>query len=303
MLTRFLLYFVALLTVVKLTSSTPSLHVEPREISLTIGEDTAVRFYTTDELRTAVEIALQRSSLFDVTPYIFQLDNITQSVKLVVTGLKITSYAVLAVEKCTYVNETSECPFTNLDFAFASVKVVHSRALSIAVIVVGWIYFVAWSISFYPQIYLNFKRKRVFWIFQEIYEKTYPHSLIPVLMNDVVFAAHALLACLFTALQCFIYKRGNQRVSYTCWGLSSLFGLVAVIALALTLFNVINGLHFIMTLSYIKMAVTLCKYFPQAYMNFRRKSTVGWSIGNVLLDFLGGCMDIVQMILQGANTG
>ena len=24
----------------------------------------------------------------------------------------------------------------------------------------GWMYFVAWSVSFYPQIYENFKRKR-----------------------------------------------------------------------------------------------------------------------------------------------
>lgn len=28
-------------------------------------------------------------------------------------------------------------------------------------IVVGWIYFVAWSASFYPQIYDNFRRKSV----------------------------------------------------------------------------------------------------------------------------------------------
>lgn len=27
--------------------------------------------------------------------------------------------------------------------------------------VVGWIYFVAWSVSFYPQIYINYKRKSV----------------------------------------------------------------------------------------------------------------------------------------------
>lgn len=50
------------------------------------------------------------------------------------------------------------------------------------------------------------------------------------------------------------------------------------------------------------MAVTLSKYFPQAILNFKRKSTVGWSIGNVLLDFVGGSMDICQMILQALNT-
>lgn len=27
--------------------------------------------------------------------------------------------------------------------------------------VVGWVYFAAWSVSFYPQIYINFKRKSV----------------------------------------------------------------------------------------------------------------------------------------------
>ena len=50
------------------------------------------------------------------------------------------------------------------------------------------------------------------------------------------------------------------------------------------------------------MAVTLSKYFPQAILNYRRKSTVGWSIGNVILDFTGGFMDITQMTLQASNT-
>ncbi|EFO13524.1 hypothetical protein LOAG_15005, partial [Loa loa] len=40
-------------------------------------------------------------------------------------------------------------------------KVVHSKFLSIGIIITGWIYFVAWSISFYPQIILNFTRKSV----------------------------------------------------------------------------------------------------------------------------------------------
>ena len=33
-------------------------------------------------------------------------------------------------------------------------------------------------------------------------------------------------------------------------------------------------------------------------MNFERKSTVGWSIGNVLLDFTGGVFSMLQMVLQ-----
>ena len=38
-------------------------------------------------------------------------------------------------------------------------------------------------------------------------------------------------------------------------------------------------------------------------MNFRRKSTVGWSIGNVLLDFTGGSLSILQMFLTSYNYG
>ena len=38
-------------------------------------------------------------------------------------------------------------------------------------------------------------------------------------------------------------------------------------------------------------------------MNFKRQSTVGWSIGNVLLDFTGGSLSILQMFLLAYNNG
>lgn len=38
-------------------------------------------------------------------------------------------------------------------------------------------------------------------------------------------------------------------------------------------------------------------------MNYKRQSTEGWSIGNVLLDFTGGFFSILQMILQSYNNG
>lgn len=43
--------------------------------------------------------------------------------------------------------------------------------------------------------------------------------------------------------------------------------------------------------------------FAQAYMNYRRKSTIGWSIGNVILDFSGGMLSMLQMILNAYNFG
>lgn len=39
--------------------------------------------------------------------------------------------------------------------------VANSRVLITISLIVGWIYFAAWSISFYPQLITNFKRKSV----------------------------------------------------------------------------------------------------------------------------------------------
>lgn len=36
-------------------------------------------------------------------------------------------------------------------------------------------------------------------------------------------------------------------------------------------------------------------------MNYKRKSTIGWSIGNIFLDFTGGLLSIVQMIINAYN--
>ena len=41
---------------------------------------------------------------------------------------------------------------------------------------------------------------------QDEYLARYPRGLNPVLLNDVFFSVHALLAVLFTIWQCFIYE-------------------------------------------------------------------------------------------------
>ncbi|CAH2017246.1 unnamed protein product [Acanthoscelides obtectus] len=38
-------------------------------------------------------------------------------------------------------------------------------------------------------------------------------------------------------------------------------------------------------------------------MNYRRRSTVGWSIGNIFLDFTGGSLSMLQMIIDSYNYG
>ena len=75
-----------------------------------------------------------------------------------------------------------------------------------------------------------------------------------------------------------------------------------LIILILSITSVIVWLDFLFYCSYVKLGITLIKYIPQAFMNFRRKSTVGWSIGNILLDFTGGTLSMLQMFLIAYNN-
>lgn len=49
-----------------------------------------------------------------------------------------------------------------------------------------------------------------------------------------------------------------------------------------------------------KLVITVVKYVPQAWVNYKRKSTVAWSIGQILLDLTGGILSLVQLILDSS---
>lgn len=212
---------------------------------------------------------------------------------------------------------------------YVRVDVMKSQVLETISNVVGWVYFVAWSVSFYPQIYENFKRKSViglnfdflslnvigftvygffnvglFWIpsIQDEYFKLHPQGVNPVQANDVFFTIHAVLACILTISQCFIYQRGNQRVSRLCLAIIVIIFLFLTSSLISSLAEKLAWLQFLYFCSYVKLGITLIKYMPQAYMNYRRKSTAGWSIGNIILDFTGGSLSILQMLIISYNN-
>ena len=42
------------------------------------------------------------------------------------------------------------------------------------------------------------------------------------------------------------------------------------------------------------------KYTPQAWRNYKAKSTAGWSITQILLDFLGGVLSIAQLVIDSS---
>ncbi|XP_034530877.1 cystinosin [Notolabrus celidotus] len=224
---------------------------------------------------------------------------------------------------------TTHLQSNNSDLNRIHFMVVRSNILSGISQVIGWIYFFAWSVSFYPQAWDNWKRKSVvglnfdflalnltgfiaysvfniglFWIpyTKEEFLKENPNGINPVDANDVFFSLHAVLLCLIYAIQAAVYERGDQKVSWIALGLLLIGWTFALISLFLAVARQITWLDYLYYFSYIKLAVTLIKYVPQAFMNYKRQSTEGWSIGNVLLDFTGGTFSILQMILQSYNN-
>lgn len=224
---------------------------------------------------------------------------------------------------------SSSLELTGLDNAFVRLSIFHNSAIVYFNIVIGWIYFAAWSVSFYPQVYENWRRKSViglnfdflaynitgfiaysffnvglFWIksIEDDYKSLHPRGINPVQLNDVIFALHAVFVTIITILQCCIYERGGQKISRISAVLLVLAWLFILVTLFLAVGNVMTWLSYLYCFSYVKLGVTLIKYIPQAYMNYRRKSTVGWSIGNVLLDFTGGSLSLLQMFLLAYNS-
>ena len=59
----------------------------------------------------------------------------------------------------------------------------------------------------------------------------------------------------------------------------------------------------IRTMGWAKIFITTVKCIPQAILNYRRKSTVGWNIMQVLLDLSGGIFSVAQLLIDSALQG
>jgi len=218
------------------------------------------------------------------------------------------------------------------------------RSISAAI---GYIYFMAWSISFYPQAFSNFKRRRTdglsadfcvlnvlgfccytiynasfFWsnTIQQDYKKRYgPDAEITVQSNDVAFAIHALILSSITLCQIAYYgaEPGIRSVKLskpTTFVIAIILGILAVYPLLIVVDThqgisignddsilTFNWLDYVYILSFVKIFISLIKYIPQVLLNCKRKSTTGWSIWNILLDFTGGMMSDLQLFLDCMN--
>ncbi|CAE6447711.1 unnamed protein product [Rhizoctonia solani] len=208
----------------------------------------------------------------------------------------------------------------------------------------GWLYFIAWTISFYPQVFLNIRRKSVeglsidfaslnvvgfasveglsidfaslnvvgfasytiyttnFFFNEEVreeYRQRHNGSDSSVQPNDVAFAVHALVLTLVTLFQTFYYPRGSgQRLSTFNRAVIAFMVIFITIDLGRVAAHQAHLIDVLYHLGTFKLYVSIAKYIPQAFSNFNRKSTEGWSIGNVLLDFTGGLLSLLQLLID-----
>lgn len=186
--------------------------------------------------------------------------------------------------------------------------------------VLGWTYFLAWTVSFYPQLLLNYRQQTTEGLsldfellnllgflfysafalafhtlpsIQQAYRDRHDGHENKVTIQDMVFAGHAVLITAVTIAQMFYYdgfgpttRRLSRPISLV------LLGLLATTLIALTVAGARGAkpsdwLDFLYILSYMKLFITITKGLPQAYLNYKRKSTSGWSIHNILCDFTG----------------
>ncbi|GJQ70982.1 putative cystinosin, lysosomal cystine transporter [Trypoxylus dichotomus] len=211
---------------------------------------------------------------------------------------------------------------------FVKVQVYKNQVVEILSMIIGWSYFLCWTISMYPQVYENYKRKSVvgfnfdsvvinitgyalystfsiglYYIpaIRDEYQTRNPFSIIAVLPNDVFFAVHGLVLSVIKGIQCLWYDRGGQTLSWFSKWFHYIAITILIISAVLSSTKYMLWLDFLYICSYIKLAVTFCKYGPQAIMNYKRQSTEGWSIDAVLLDSIGGIFSVLQMFMNAYN--
>jgi cystinosin len=194
--------------------------------------------------------------------------------------------------------------------------------------ILGWIYFFAWSFSFYGQVIENYRRKSVrglsfdFEVYNLIGFTGYSVYTIwgyidtnmgtgKVEIQDVIFSVHAWVLTIVTIIQIFIYydkDDTDQKVSSTCvtiticlvWGVLQIILIERILGLYDPHVSVGKTIIFnsVIYMGWCKVFISLIKYIPQVIFNYKRQSTVGWNIHNILLDFTGGTFSFGQNIVD-----
>ncbi|KAL1413521.1 hypothetical protein Q8F55_001295 [Vanrija albida] len=219
----------------------------------------------------------------------------------------------------------------------------------------GIIYFTAWSVSFYPQLLLNYRRKSTkglspdfvylnpigflglfIWcagaLFsksaREEYARRHDGHYPQVSFSDLAFAAHALTFSTLTLLQHWYYVWLRKRHEADPYALveaesrpllikhdektadapttPSRFVRVLIALIAISAAYQATQLYrgkvmFLDVLYYtsaVKLVITITKYIPQLYLNYKLQTVQGFAITTIFLDLTGGIFSLLQLVIS-----
>lgn len=126
-------------------------------------------------------------------------------------------------------------------------------------------------------------------------------------VNDLFFALHAFLISSIQLMQIFVYDEGGRRGKLVLWPVLLIIGewifVLTLFFLEICGVQLNENIQFLRGAGYCKALITFVKYMPQVWLNYRRKSTKGWSITNIILDFVGGSFSILQDVIKAIGHG
>ena len=136
------------------------------------------------------------------------------------------------------------------------------------------------------------------WTCYSIYFYIHSELGVPVFVQDIVYSISSYVVVIVFLFQ--IYRFGSTGI--TTFAKLYCFALLSFLAKA-ALENVISdgagNAQFVSQLARIHLACALIKYIPQVHYNYSRKSTEGYSITAVWLDFTGAVLLLLQMFFDG----
>ncbi|VEU40038.1 unnamed protein product [Pseudo-nitzschia multistriata] len=199
--------------------------------------------------------------------------------------------------------------------------------------VIGYNYFVLWSICFYPQVLLNYRRKStkglsndfailnlMGWSFYSaylismyfddeikiMYQQRFNNESSTVQSNDVAFSVHAMVLSFIYVVQIIYYGDSwcSFRLKPLTWLLVLAMGFPSALVPCLIKLGYLpysTWLDYFYALSFFKICCTLTKYSKQVMLNWKRKSTSGWNIWYNFLECSGGSLSMLQITLDSAD--
>jgi cystinosin len=195
--------------------------------------------------------------------------------------------------------------------------------------IIGWTYFTFWSIGFYPQIILNYRLKNTnglsldfiflnifgfvsYCIFtisfysspQLISEFCIIIGTCPIIqIQDVFFGLHGLVMLFIILFQFKLYQNNEFETRVLKFNFLVLVPFLVGIIFGSILSLIYMSLFYVIYACFpIKIFISVIKYIPQLIHNYKRSSTKGWSIINICLDFTGGSLSIIQLLMITNTT-